>query len=65
MNRKIFLFNLLNSMMVAMLSVGFISCGGDDDQDNESTGDELVTKLQGKWEFYGGKETVIPFNLST
>ncbi len=32
--------------MVAMLSVGFISCGGDDDQDNESTGDELVTNKE-------------------
>lgn len=59
MSRKIFLLNLLTSMMVAILSVGFISCGGDDDEDNRSSGDELVTKLQGKWEFYAGKETVM------
>lgn len=60
MSKKSYLMSLLTTMMVAMLSVGFVSCGGDDDEDNGSmNGDELVTKLQGKWEFYGGKETVM------
>lgn len=31
MSKKIFLLNLQATMMVAMLSLGFVSCGGDDD----------------------------------
>lgn len=58
--KKKYFWSLLTFMIVAMLSVGLVSCGGDDDDDNGNVnGDELVTKLQGKWEFYGGKETVI------
>lgn len=60
MSKKYYFMSLLTTMMVTLLSVGFVSCGGDDEDENGIVnGDDLVTKLQGKWEFYGGKETVM------
>lgn len=38
MKQKSFFFSLLTMIMVAMLSVGFSSCGNDDDQDEEESG---------------------------
>lgn len=66
MNKKFF-ESLLTFMMVAMLSVGFASCGGDDEDDNLDTGgnksvvdegsdtgvDETSQLFIGKWSGYG------------
>ena len=56
MRKKDFMY-LLTVMMVAMLSVCFVSCGDDDNGDNVKEGD-IVSMLQGTWEFYSGKETI-------
>lgn len=59
MNKKNYLWSMLTMIMVAILSVGFVSCGGDDDDSWKNDETELLSKLQGTWEFYGGKETVM------
>lgn len=50
MKRKYF-WNLLTIMMVATLSVGFMSCGSDDD-DNSISSDSII----GTWIIVGGDE---------
>ena len=50
-------------MMVALLSVGFVSCG-DDDDDDIAGGNELVDKLQGTWQFSKGTETVMGMTIT-
>ena len=50
-------------MMVAVLSVGFVSCGNDDD-DDITGGSELVDKLQGTWQFQKGTETVMGMTIT-
>lgn len=55
--------HLLTIMLVAMLSIGFVSCG--DDEDDEITGgSELVEKLQGTWQFQKGTETVMGMTIT-
>ena len=51
-------------IMVAMLSVGFASCGSDDDDDEITGGSELVDKLQGTWQFQKGTETVMGMTIT-
>lgn len=63
MKKKNYL-HLLAIMMVAMLSVGFVSCGSDDDDDDISGGSELVDKLQGTWQFQKGTETVMGMTIT-
>ena len=53
MNKKNVL-HLMAIMMVAMLSVSFISCGSDDDDDAGSVSSDIV----GTWVAHGGKRTV-------
>ena len=50
--------------MLAMLSVGFASCGSDDDDDDITGGSELVDKLQGTWQFSKGIETVMGMTIT-
>ena len=50
-------------MMLAVLSVGFVSCG-DDDDDEITGGSELVDKLQGTWQFQKGTETVMGMTIT-
>ena len=47
---KKYFWSLLTLMMVAMLSVGFVSCGDDDDEDNAS--------IVGTWVGYSNGEYV-------
>ena len=57
--------HLLAIIMVAMLSVGFISCGDDDDDENGgSSGNELIDKLQGTWQFQKGTEKVMGMTIT-
>ena len=63
MKRKKYL-QLLAMIMVALLSVGFVSCGDDDDDDDIPGGSELVDKLQGTWEFQKGTETVMGMTIT-
>lgn len=46
MKKKNFMF-LMAAIMVAMLSVGFVSCGSDDD--DGPSGSDLVTEAVGTW----------------
>jgi hypothetical protein len=63
MNKKNYLWSLLTIMMLAVLSVGFVSCG-DDDDDEITGGSELVDKLQGTWQFQKGTETVMGMTIT-
>ena len=63
MKRKNYL-HLLAILMLAMLSVGFASCGSDDDDDDITGGSELVDKLQGTWQFSKGIETVMGMTIT-
>lgn len=63
MNKKNYLWSLLTIMMLAVLSVGFMSCG-DDDDDEITGGSELVDKLQGTWQFQKGTETVMGMTIT-
>lgn len=60
MKKKSYL-HLVAIMMVAMLSVGFVSCGDDDDI---TSGSELVDNLQGTWQFQKGSETVMGMTIT-
>lgn len=62
MKRKNYL-NLLTIMMVAMLSIVFVSCSKDDDENNVSSS-ELIDKLQGTWEFQKGTEKVMGMTIT-
>lgn len=63
MKKRNYLLSLLAMIMVAMLSVGFASCGSDDD-DEIPGGSELVDKLQGTWQFQKGTETVMGMTIT-
>ena len=63
MKKKNYL-HLLAIMMVTMLSVGFASCGSDDDDNDITGGSELVDKLQGTWKFSKGTETVMGMTIT-
>ena len=64
MKKKNCLLSLLTMIMVAMLSVGFASCGSDDDDDEITGGSELIDKLQGTWQFQKGTETVMGMTIT-
>ena len=61
--KKNYYLHLLAIFMVAMLSVGFVSCG-DDDDDDVTSGIELVDKLQGTWKFQKGTETIMGMTIT-
>lgn len=63
MKKKDYLWRLLSIVMVAMLSVSFVSCG-DDDDDDVTSGSELIDKLQGTWQFQKGTETVMGMTIT-
>lgn len=48
--KKNFLWNMLSFVMVAMLSVGFVSCGGDDDDDTK-TEEVTSASILGSWSY--------------
>ena len=50
MSKKNYLLSLLATMMVAMLSLGFTSCGSDDDDDDNATGVAGIETLYGTWQ---------------
>ncbi len=54
---------MMTIMVVAIVSVSFVSCGNDDDEDYSSNS-ELVNKLQGTWEFSKGTEVVMGMTIS-
>ncbi len=56
--------HLLAIMMVAMMSVVFVSCGDDNDDVHTTGGSELVDKLQGTWQFQKGTETVMGMTIT-
>ena len=56
------LFSWMTIMMVAIVSVGFVSCSKDDD-DNLSNS-ELVNQLQGTWQFQKGTENVMGMTIT-
>ena len=64
MKKKDYLWSLLTLVMVAMLSLGLSSCGGDDEEDDVTSGSELVDKLQGTWDFRKGTETVMGMTIT-
>ena len=65
MKKKDYLWSLLTFVMLVMLSVGFTSCGGDDDDEiGGASGNELVDKLQGTWQFQKGTETVMGMTIT-
>lgn len=51
-------------LFVTMLCVCFVSCGDDDDDEFGGDSSELISKLQGIWEFYSGKETVMGMTIT-
>lgn len=57
------LFNLMAIMVVAIVSVSFVSCSKDDD-DGFSSDTELVNQLQGTWEFSKGTEVVMGMTIT-
>lgn len=54
---------MLAIMMVAMLGLGFVSCGDNNDEEGSSTS-ELLEKLQGTWEFSKGTETIMGMTIT-
>lgn len=47
------------------LPMGLTSCGNDDDDDLSGMDKtEIVSKLQGAWEFYSGKETLMGMTIT-
>ena len=60
--------HFLAIMMVTMLGFCFMSCGSDDNADDEGGGSgnstELVAKLQGTWKFTKGTETVMGMTIN-
>lgn len=56
-------FNLMTIMMVAIVSVSFVSCSKDND-DGFLLDTELVNKLQGTWEFSNGTEVVMGMTIT-
>lgn len=61
MKKKNFMF-LMAAMMVAMLSVGFASCGSDDD-DNSPSGNDLVTKAIGTWMCTSSTDSAMGYSI--
>lgn len=72
MNKKYF-WRVMTLMMVAMLSVGFASCGSDDDDDDNGGGGAsgiTESRIVGLWEVtaeeayvtVGGQRTQVPVN---
>ena len=56
-------YHLLAIIMVALLSLSFVSCDKDDDEEILG-GNELVDKLQGTWQFQKGTETVMGMTIT-
>lgn len=42
---------LFYALLIGVLSVGFVSCGDDDDEPENPSGNNLAEKLQGTWTF--------------
>lgn len=63
MKKENCMLGLLTIIIVTMLSVGFVSCGDDDDDDITSAS-ELIDKLQGTWQFQKGTETVMGMTIT-
>lgn len=66
-------FNFMAMFFVAVLTLGFTSCGDDDDDDSNGSGGqwgnvpaEVLQNLQGTWDFYSGTSTTMGYtaNLS-
>lgn len=57
------LFSWMTIMVVAIVSVGFVSCSKDDDDDFTSNS-ELVNHLQGTWQFQKGTENMMGMTIT-
>ena len=58
------LLSLLTFVLAAFLSASFVSCGNDDENDSGVHGEDLVSQLQGKWEFHSGTETIMGMTIT-
>lgn len=63
MNKKN-LWCVSTMVMVILFSFCLTSCDKENADDTDSQGNELVTKLQGEWEFFSGKETVMGMTIT-
>jgi len=63
MKKKDYLWSLFTLVMLTMLSLGLSACG-DDDDDDITSGSELIDKLQGTWQFQKGTETVMGMTIT-
>lgn len=61
--KKESILHLLAISIIALLSATFVACG-DDDEDDVTSGSELVDKLQGTWEFQKGTEKVMGMTIT-
>ena len=59
---KKYLFNCIAIMMAAVMSLGFVSCG--DDDDDYGPNDEYYAQLQGTWQFQRGTENFMGMTLN-
>ncbi|MBR1468231.1 MAG: hypothetical protein IJ606_06350 [Bacteroidaceae bacterium] len=58
---KRYLLNCVTVMMMAVVSLGFVSCGDDDGP--EGPDNEYYAPLQGTWQFQKGTETVMGMTI--
>jgi len=63
MKKKNYLWSLLTLVTMAMLSLGLSSCSNNDD-DDVTSGSELIEKLQGTWQFQKGTETMMGMTIT-
>ncbi len=59
---KKYLFNCMAIMMVAVMSLSFVSCG--DDDDDYGPDNEYYAQLQGTWQFQRGTEKIMGMTLN-
>ena len=52
------------SMMIILLSICFTSCEKDDSDNLDSQAKELMSDLQGEWNFFSGTETVMGMTIT-
>lgn len=61
MNKKVFSWLALS--LFFLLSYSLTSCGNDDEENYNLNKDEIISQLQGEWEFYSGTETIMGITI--